>query len=115
MKLGIGLKSIRSGRKNSIKKVNSENFFVNKIDVESNVIHIPFSKICPREYMKINNKERTVLMKALERGDNEVVEPLKDDNKTMAIIVDLYNKKLVYIDHEQDKLFVNEKALAILN
>ncbi len=65
--------------------------------------------------MRINNKEKAILMTALTRGDKEVVVPSKGDDETMAIIADLYTKKLVYIDYEKDKLFVSEKALAMLN
>jgi hypothetical protein len=97
-----------------MKKANSKKSFENKTDVESNVIHIPFSKIYLHKSMRINNKEKAVLMKALKRDDKEVVEPLLDDDETMSIIADLYSKKLVYIDYEQDKLFVSEKALKML-
>jgi len=98
-----------------VKKADIKKSFVHKPTFKSNVIHIPFSKIYLHKSMRISNKEKAILMKALERDDKEVVEPSQADDETMTIIADLYSKKLVYIDYEQDKLFVSEKALAILN
>ena len=57
---------------------------------------------------RVNKVEMALLMDALNNRGGEIVEPANDDSKTMEIIVNLYNKKLVRINYEKDKLLVSE-------
>lgn len=60
----------------------------------------------------INKSEHALLLDAINNHNGEIIEPANDDNKTMEVIVSLYNKKLVRIDFKKDKLFVSELGLA---
>jgi hypothetical protein len=61
---------------------------------------------------RVNKAEKTLLMDAINNHGGEIIEPANDDAKMMEIIVNLYNKKLVKIDFEKDKLFVNKTFLS---
>lgn len=58
--------------------------------------------------IKINKIERALLLDAINHRDGEIIEPANDDDNTMEIIVGLYDKGLVKIDFDNDKLFVSE-------
>jgi hypothetical protein len=63
---------------------------------------------------RVNKVEMALLMDAVNNHGGEVIEPANDDVKMMETIVSLYNKGLVKIDFEKDKLFVSELFLSTL-
>jgi hypothetical protein len=88
-----------------------------KTQVNSNLTNQEFSIIyknyCDNK-LHISKAGLILLNDAIRNHKGEIIEPANDDSKTMETIVSLYNKKLVSIDIENDKLFVNDLGKSLL-
>jgi hypothetical protein len=63
---------------------------------------------CCNNKLHINKAEFILLNDAMHNHNCEIIEPANDNTKAMETIVSLYNKKLIKIDIENDRLFVSE-------
>lgn len=57
---------------------------------------------------RISKAERALLVDAINNRNGEIVEPANDDVKVIEVIVSLYDKGLVRIDFERDRLVVSK-------
>ena len=74
---------------------------------------IIIAKHCCNNKLHLNEIELTLLNDAINNYNCEIIEPANDDAKAMTAIVSLYNKKLVKIDIENDKIFISELGKSI--